>query len=76
MQYSASVKRRAHSNKLFFDNTFAITSVCRQRPGGISYTAICNRRGKVYSGWNKKLKAKIDEVPKRGRGKALAIIGA
>ncbi len=62
-------RRRGANYKCFFGSTYGTTSVCSQRADGISYAAICNRRGKGDLDWNKKLKAKIDEALNEVAGK-------
>jgi CubicO group peptidase (beta-lactamase class C family) len=44
----------------FFGSTPGVTSVCSQRPDGICYCAIANRRPTVKADWNKELKEAID----------------
>jgi N-acyl-D-amino-acid deacylase len=48
----------------FFGSTPGVTSVCSQRPDGINYTVICNRRLNgmpgAEEGWNAELKKAID----------------
>lgn len=46
----------------FFGSTPGCTSVCSQRPDGIVYTIICNRRGAGGEDWNKELKAAVDKA--------------
>ncbi len=47
---------------MFFGSTSGVTSVCVQRPDGICYTAICNRRPKGSAEWNRELKDAIDSA--------------
>ncbi len=37
-----------------------VTAICSQRPDGINYTAICNRRGGGTTDWNGELRIAID----------------
>lgn len=39
-----------------------VTAICAQGPGGISYTAICNRRGGGSTDWNGELRKVIDSA--------------
>ncbi|MEM8953848.1 MAG: serine hydrolase [Verrucomicrobiota bacterium] len=46
----------------FFGSLPGTSAVSTQRPDGINFTAIANRRDKAGSDWNKELKAAIDEA--------------
>lgn len=37
-----------------------IRPICAQRPDGVCYTAIANRRDKVQSEWNEELRSAIN----------------
>ncbi len=37
-----------------------VTAICAQRPDGINYTAVCNRRGRGEPDWNTQLRERID----------------
>ncbi len=37
-----------------------VTAICAQRPDGLNYAVICNRRGKGSPSWNTELRARID----------------
>lgn len=61
--YSIVGKPRRPGGKysgVFFGSTPGATSVCVQRPDGICYTAIANRRPAGKAAWNAELKAAID----------------
>ena len=63
--YSIRGNRRVNGGRYagtFFGSTPGCTSACSQRPDGIVYTVICNRRSTGGSDWNKELKSLLDKA--------------